>query len=144
VRYASVTATGGQSASRHAWWLPGRDRVQRRFALGYVAIRPLPVACEPSSFASAEAFAHHLAEGRRLLAGGLEREELTDGWAVRLPNDDETMLSVARWTVDERRCCPFFTFVIEREPAPGALWIRVSGPGSATGVMEEAFTKTGP
>ena len=31
----------------------------------------------------------------------------------------ETVLSVARWSVDERRCCPFFTFVIEREPAPG-------------------------
>jgi hypothetical protein len=107
-------------------------------------MRLLPVACEPGTFVSRESFAHHLAEGRRLLAAALERQELADGWAVRLPNDDETMLSVARWSVDERRCCPFFTFVIEREPAPGALWIRVRGPDGAKAVLEEALTRTGP
>jgi hypothetical protein len=107
-------------------------------------MRLLPVACEPGTFASQESFLHHLAEGRRLLAAALERQELSDGWAVRLPNDDETMLSVARWNVDERRCCPFFTFVTEREPVPGALWIRVSGPEGAKAVLEEALKKTGP
>jgi hypothetical protein len=107
-------------------------------------MRRLPVACEPSTFASPEAFAHHLTEGRRLLAAALERRELADGWAVRVPNEDETMLSVARWTVDERRCCPFFTFVIEREPAPGALWIRISGPEGAKEVLSDTLAKTGP
>ncbi len=107
-------------------------------------MRLLPVACEPGAFASQKSFAHHLAEGRRLLAAAIERQELADGWAVRLPNDDEMMLAVARWSVDERRCCPFFTFVIEREPAAGALWIRVRGPEGAKAVVEEMLTEMGP
>jgi hypothetical protein len=81
----------------------------------------------------------HLAEGRRLLAGALERRELSDGWAMRLPNDDETLLAVARWSVDERRCCSFFTFAIERQPAPGALWLRITGPDGAKQVLDEAL-----
>jgi hypothetical protein len=106
-------------------------------------MRSLPVACEPGTFASPEAFALHLAEGRRLLAASLERQELADGWALRLPNDDETTLSLARWSIDERRCCPFFTFVIEREPAPGGLWIRIRGPEGAKAVIEGALAREG-
>ncbi len=95
----------------------------------------LPVACEPQAFGSPESFARHLTEGRRLLSTALEKCELSDGWAVRLPNEDEMLLSSVCWTVDERRCCPFFTFVIEREPAPGALWVRITGPAEAKQVL---------
>lgn len=59
-------------------------------------MRSLPVACEPATFASKEAFAAHMAEGRRLLGAALERRELADGWALRLPNEDQTVLDVAR------------------------------------------------
>lgn len=103
-------------------------------------MRSLPVACEPATFSSPESFALHLAEGRRLLAMALERRELADGWALSLPNDDETVLALARWSVDERRCCPFFTFVIEREPAPGALWLRITGPEGAKQVIADALS----
>lgn len=104
-------------------------------------MRPLPVAvaCEPATFPSREAFAAHLADGQRLLRNALERRELPDGWALRLPNDDETLLAAARWSAEERRCCPFFTFVLEREPDPGALWVRITGPEGAKQVMEEAM-----
>jgi hypothetical protein len=107
-------------------------------------MRLLPVACEPGSFASREEFALHLAEGRRILATALERRELADGWAVQLPNDDETVLSLARWSVSERRCCPFFAFVIEREPTPGTLWLRITGPEGAKQVLEGALAETHP
>ena len=100
-------------------------------------MRALPIACEPAAFATPEAFALHLAEGRRLLSMALERRELSNGWAVQLPNDDETLLSFARWTVDERRCCPFFTFAIEREPTPGPLWVRITGPEAAKQILAE-------
>jgi hypothetical protein len=76
-----------------------------------------------------------------MLEGALDRQELPDGYAVSLPNDDETMLSVARWSVDERRCCPFFTFTIVREPPPGPLWLRITGPEGAKQILEEAFPK---
>jgi hypothetical protein len=100
----------------------------------------LAVVCEPRGFASSEAFASHLAEGQRLLASALERVELPDGWAVRLSNDDETFLALARWSADERRCCPFFTFVLEREPTGGALWLRLTGPEGTKQVLSDVFT----
>jgi hypothetical protein len=99
-------------------------------------MRSLPIACEPGVFPSRAEFDAHLAEGRLFLAASLEKRELADGWALRLPNDDETMLAVARWTVAERRCCPFFTFAIERESGPGALWLRITGPDGAKRVLD--------
>jgi hypothetical protein len=97
---------------------------------------PLAVACDPGAFASKESFAVHVEEGRRLLSSALERRELTDGWALSLRNEDDVLLAFVRWTVDERRCCPFFTFAIEREPAPGPLWVRITGPDGAKQVLE--------
>ena len=91
----------------------------------------LPVACDPSAFGSADVFAAHMTEGRRLLSRALDRRELPDGWALRLPNDDGTLLYNARRIVDERRCCPFFTFALDSEPLPGALWLRITGPEGA-------------
>jgi hypothetical protein len=102
-------------------------------------MRPLPIACEPDAFGSRDAFEKHLAEGRRLVAAAAERRELEDGWALRLPNDDATMVDFVRWSVEERRCCPFFTFAIEREPDPGALWIRITGPAGAKAVLDAAL-----
>jgi hypothetical protein len=99
----------------------------------------LAIACDPESFHSQEVFAAHLAQGQRLLASSIERSELSDGWALRLPNDDDTFLAVAHWTVAERRCCPFFTFVLEREPIAGALWLRITGPHGAKLVLDGAF-----
>jgi hypothetical protein len=70
-----------------------------------------------------------------LLVEGSIGCELPNGWALRLPNDDEMLLSLARWSVGERRCCPFFAFAIEREPDPGALWVRITGPEGAKEVL---------
>jgi hypothetical protein len=107
-------------------------------------MRALPVvgvavACEPTAFGSRESFEEHLADGRRLLDGTMERRELADGWALRLPNDDATLLAFARWSTAERRCCPFFTFALEREPDPGALWVRITGPEGAKAVLDAAL-----
>jgi hypothetical protein len=106
-------------------------------------MRTLPIACEPGVFPSKADFDAHLADGRRFLVLALERRALPDGWALRLPNDDDTLLAVAQWTVAERRCCPFFTFAIEREAEPGALWLRITGPEGAKQVLDEAMDQRG-
>jgi hypothetical protein len=95
--------------------------------------------CDPLAFASKESFAKHVAEGRALLVASLEKQELANGWAVRLPNTDESMLSFVRWSIEERRCCPFFAFGIEREPAPGELWVRITGPRGAKQILSEVL-----
>ena len=59
------------------------------------------------------------------------------------PDDDETLLSFVRWTIEERGCCPFFTFCIEREAEPGALWVRITGPDGAKQVLDDELTAIG-
>jgi hypothetical protein len=98
-------------------------------------MRQLPLACDPSAFASAESFATHTTEGHRLLSLALDRREVADGWALRLPNDGDTLISIAHWIVDERRCCPFLTFGLECEPDPGGLWLRITGPEGSKDVL---------
>lgn len=97
-------------------------------------MRTLPVACDPLALPSPEGFATHVAEGHRLLSLALERRELSDGWALHLPGDDATVRSCTEWILGERRCCPFFTFSLECEPA-GDLWMRITGPEGAKDVL---------
>jgi hypothetical protein len=130
-----VAPKGAAGGAAH----PSSCVTRARELTGSLTMRSLPIACEPGVFPSKADFDTHLAEGRRLLAAALERCELPRGWALRLPNDDETLLAVARWTVEERRCCPFFTFDIEREPEPGALWLRITGPDGAKPLLDEAM-----
>jgi hypothetical protein len=110
-------------------WL---DRGSERDRLS--AVRKLPVACDTSAFGSSEAFAAHLDEGRRLLALATERNELADGWALRLPGDDATILACAYWILGERRCCPFLSSSLESKP-DGELWMRIAGPEGTKEVL---------
>ena len=96
--------------------------------------RSLPIACDSTAFGSADAFQHHMAEARRLLSLATERRELRDGWALRLPGDDATVLASAHWVLGERRCCPFLTFSLECNPERD-LWIRVTGPEGTKEVL---------
>jgi hypothetical protein len=98
-------------------------------------MRSLPIACDPSAFPSSDLFAAHLAEGRRLLSLTLERRELADGWALRLPQEEDVSVSWARWIAHERRCCPFLTFSLEWEPDAGGIWMRITGPEGAKDVI---------
>jgi hypothetical protein len=90
-------------------------------------MRALPIACDSTAFGSSEAFAAHMADGRRLLLLATERRELDDGWELRLPGGDENLLACAHWILGERRCCPFLTFAMEWRPE-GEFWMRITGP----------------
>jgi hypothetical protein len=103
-------------------------------------MRTLPVACDSSAFGSSEAFAAHLGEGRRLLSLVTERREVSDGWALRLPGDDETLLALAHWIVGERRCCPFLTFSLECQPTR-ELWMRITGPEGSKQALRAELDK---
>jgi hypothetical protein len=97
-------------------------------------MRALPVACDSTAFGSPEAFTVHLTEARRLLSLATERRELSDGWALRLPGDDATVLDCAHWMIGERRCCPFLTFALECHPG-GEAWMRITGPEGTKDVL---------
>jgi hypothetical protein len=102
-------------------------------------MKVLPIACDTSAFGSSEAFSRHLTDGRRLLSLATERRELGDGWALRLPGDDATVLACAHWMLEERRCCPFLTFSLECHPE-SELWLRITGPEGTKEVLRTALS----
>ena len=102
-----------------------------------------------SGFASAEEFgcnrnalskeerSRHQALSQALLDGVQERRALADGYAFRFPA--ETLVPAAEWVSLERRCCPFFSFVLEQARDQGPLWVRITGPEGVKAFMKEEF-----
>lgn len=56
-----------------------------------------------------------------------EVKELPDGYALRLPLENQLLRDTAEFITYERLCCPFFDFelVIDREGGP--MWLRLKG-----------------
>lgn len=53
--------------------------------------------------------------------------ELDDGYAFRFSGSDAAAGRLLAFTLEERRCCPFFTFELAFEPNEGHLWLRLRG-----------------
>ena len=58
-----------------------------------------------------------------------EGNELPDGYELRYPGSDEWIGRLTEFIVNERACCPFFTFELVVEPNQGPIWLRLRGPG---------------
>jgi hypothetical protein len=57
------------------------------------------------------------------------QDELTDGYAFRLPTDPVLFQQAAEWVSLERRCCPFVQFALEWKEGDN-VWVRFTGaPG---------------
>jgi hypothetical protein len=85
----------------------------------------LPMACSLEAPELREREATLLAQFR---SGVLEREELQDGYAFRIPGDASWIRLVAELIVAERECCPFLAFDLAAQPNRGQLTVRVTGP----------------
>jgi hypothetical protein len=56
-------------------------------------------------------------------------DELTNGYALRLPTDPLLFQQAAEWIGLERRCCPFVQFTLEWKQ-DDSVWVRFTGaPG---------------
>ena len=74
---------------------------------------------------------------RALLGAVQEKSELPQGYAFRLP--PSSLITAAEWISFERRCCPFFIFVLEQSRDEGALWLRITGPEGVKAFIREEF-----
>ena len=63
--------------------------------------------------------------------------ELSDGYAIGLPSNKETILAAAEFISLERLCCSFFQFELAVGQTDEPLWLRITGKD---GVKE--FLKT--
>lgn len=99
------------------------------------ASRPdLPIACDLGAIDPAGR-ATHLPLVQRLLGEARhEVVDLPDGLAFRF--GEEHYAALVELVARERRCCPFFRFVLDVAPRRGPVWLRITGPPEARAVLE--------
>jgi hypothetical protein len=56
-----------------------------------------------------------------------EVRELSDGFAYRFPASDPWPQMALDFILEERKCCPFFTFELVFEPGEGPMWLHLRG-----------------
>jgi len=98
----------------------------------------IPVACHLSDLALREREATLLAQFRSAV---IATEELTDGYAFRLPGDGKTIALVADVIAAERRCCPFLAFELVAQPNMAPVIVRVTGPGGSKEFLKTILCK---
>ena len=93
-------------------------------------------ACDLRALTTEERAQHATLAGG-LFAAILERKELSNGYALRLP--PERWLDAARWAELERKCCPFFSFELNAGADRGPLWLTITGRSGAKAFMNDEF-----
>ncbi len=86
-----------------------------------------PIACQVGVFSPEERQRYQTVR-KRIEAALIRIVEVDDGYVLHLPDDDVMLAVVAEWIALERRCCPFFEFIVSvgwSEPS-----IRVAMTGS--------------
>ena len=73
----------------------------------------------------------------------IETEELSDGYAFRLPGDRKWVAITAEMIVAERECCPFLTFELVAQPNMGPVIVRVTGPSDGKEILKTILCKLG-
>lgn len=86
----------------------------------------IPIACDMTALSPEQRQRHAVLSGQ-LLQTAVEVKELQNGYAFRYVSDRQTWLAAAEYVDLERRCCPFFAFALECEPAGGPVWLRLTG-----------------
>ena len=69
----------------------------------------------------------HAAAGREVFRAVAEILELPDGYAFRLPGEQDLLAKTAEFISLERLCCPSLGFALEAEPEGGPVWLRLTG-----------------
>lgn len=88
---------------------------------------------------SPEQMERYRALRRRLADDFRETRELDTGYAFRHSAEAGVLVALAEYVSLERLCCPFFDFAIEVGHGGGEVWLRMTGPEGAKGVLEAAM-----
>lgn len=93
-----------------------------------------PVACVPGAIAPHERQSHFALAKRLFTQAAKAREVLPEGYAFCFP--PEEINAIARFVLNERKCCPFMRFDISVDPDSGPVWLRMSGPEGTRAVLD--------
>ena len=72
----------------------------------------------------------------QLLGRATERRDLEDGFAYVFAGDTK-LVELAEAIEPERRCCPFFRFLITVEPEGGPVTLELTGPAGTKAFIED-------
>src|SRR5215470_17791483 len=86
-----------------------------------------PFACNRLGLTPAERKRHFEELGPQLRDARKGVRELSDGYEFAFPADDATWAKVTEWTMQERKCCPFFTLTVRLDREGGGLYLSLTG-----------------
>lgn len=98
----------------------------------------IPLACNLAAL-SQEERAAHAQHSQRLFERVINTIELPNGYAFHFAQEADTLLDIATFVESERRCCPFFTFVIQVQAADGPLWLHLVGDQGVKEFIQAQF-----
>jgi len=99
------------------------------------ALAPTPaLACVPAAIPATERKAHFELARDLFTRRSIERATLPDGYAFRF--DSSEFEAVARFVVNERKCCPFLRFEVQLAAQSGPLWLRLTGPAGTREILD--------
>jgi hypothetical protein len=101
-------------------------------------VSPIAIACDMNAFDAEQRHRYQVVRTRVRTAITRVRE-LTHGFALELSADAELMAAAGEWIALERRCCPFFTFVLELPSGTQCAELRITGPEPAKELLRDAL-----
>jgi hypothetical protein len=69
----------------------------------------------------------------------LEKRELTNGYAFRVDTTHIRTDELVEWIELEKRCCPFFGFVLRWDQQNGPVWLNLEGPDGIKDFILDEF-----
>lgn len=101
-------------------------------------IQEPPVACIPGGVPS-DKRERWIKAATEIYDSVQEVKELPNGYSLRLPNDQATLLLLAEYVSLDRLCCEFVNWNIEVERAKGPIWLHLSGGHGVKGYFKSGF-----
>lgn len=98
---------------------------------------PPPIACDPTAIDEDEHEAHREVSNA-VFESITDVQELSDGYAFRLPADTEVVQNAGTFVSRERLCCPFFDFGLEVPAEKTPVWLKMTGRDGVKDYIEDA------
>lgn len=89
-------------------------------------VKEPPVACQPQGV-PVDKRERWLEVGMKVYHAVELVKELPNGYSLRLPNDQTTLILLAEYVSLDRLCCEFVNWNIEVERAKGPVWLHLTG-----------------
>ncbi|MEO7018698.1 MAG: hypothetical protein ABI234_00920 [Ktedonobacteraceae bacterium] len=93
----------------------------------------IPIAC---SLTAQDLSTRHV-EVEEMMRGIEAIKELADGYMLKFPGSADWASTLLQFVIQERACCPFFTFELHFEPQEGPTWLTLRGPEGTKGFVAE-------